>query len=58
MNRSDYMDIICYDILKGYSNSMESHNFVTVKRDFLKGSGYRYGPVSLGYNSRGTVPYL
>ena len=25
---------------------------------FYKGSGYRYGPVSLDYDSRGTVPYL
>ena len=24
----------------------------------LQGSGYRYGPVSLDYDSRGTVPYL
>ena len=25
---------------------------------FPEGSGYRYGPVSLDYDSRGTVPYL
>ena len=29
-----------------------------LRNSFNKGSGYRYGPVSLVYDSRGAVPYL